>query len=339
MTPASLRTTEREELGRRLLTSSARASYDPLTEIDWDAPVDKDKYAMPPQRLSLYGTYLWDQLTEEQRKELRRQEVACIASTGIWFEAVLIQMLIRYAYDRDPTTSHIQYSYTEIGDECRHTVMFARMVSKHGATYYRPDPLAQFLGRVLKTFSNGPLTFAGALFVEELLDQGQREIMRDESLEPLSRAVCRIHVTEEARHMRYAREELIRIWPAQPAAVRAVSRIALAVVAALSADRLISPTAYARVGLDPKEAKRVARRNPHRRASTTWLARQAVETFTAAGRSKGPPSSSGAGQGYWRRRLPEAPAADTCGSRIERAAPLPSGAARSRVLTKLRARR
>lgn len=69
MTPASLRTTEREELGRRLLTSSARASYDPLTEIDWDAPVDKDKYAMPPQRLSLYGTYLWDQLTEEQRKE------------------------------------------------------------------------------------------------------------------------------------------------------------------------------------------------------------------------------------------------------------------------------
>ena len=288
MTTTSPRTADREEIGRRLLISSAKASHDPLTEIDWDAPVDEDKFAMPARRLSLYGTYLWDRLTEVQRKELSRQEVACIASTGIWFEAILMQMLIRYAYDRDPLTSHIQYAYTEIGDECRHTVMFARMVSKLGARYYRPDRLAQFLGRVLKAFSNQPLTFAGALFVEELLDQGQREITRDQSLEPLSRAVCRIHVTEEARHMRYAREELIRIWPAQPAAARAVSRIVLAVVAVLSADRLIKPAAYASVGLDPREARRVARRNPHRRASTAWLARGAVQTFTVAGLIKGP---------------------------------------------------
>jgi hypothetical protein len=288
VTNTSLRAAGREDLGRRLLASSAKASYDPLTEIDWDAPLDKDKYAMPPERLSLYGTYLWDQLSEDQRKELSRQEVACVASIGIWFEAILMQMLIRYAYDRDPTTSHIQYSYTEIGDECRHTVMFARMAGKLGATYYRPDPLAQFLGRVLKTFSNRPITFAGALFVEELLDQGQREILRDESLEPLSRAVCRIHVTEEARHMRYAREELIRIWPSQPAAARAVSRIVLALVAALSADRLINPAAYASVGLDPKEAKRVAHRSPHRRESVARLARGAVQTFTAAGLIQGP---------------------------------------------------
>ena len=288
MAMTSLRTTEREMLGQRLLISSAKASFDPLTAIDWDAPLDKDKYAMPPERISLYGTALWERLTDEQRKELSRQEVACIASTGIWFEAILMQMLVRYAYDRDPTTSHIQYSYTEIADECRHTIMFARMVIKLGARYYRPDRRAQFLGRVLKTFSNQPLTFAGALFVEELLDQGQREITRDESLEPLSRAVCRIHVTEEARHMRYAREELIRIWPAQPAAARAVSRIVLAVVAALSADRLIKPAAYASVGLDPREAKRAARRNPHRRASLAWLARGAVQTFAAAGLIQGP---------------------------------------------------
>jgi hypothetical protein len=112
--------------------------------------------------------------------------------------------------------------------------------------------------------------------------------MHDESLEPLMRAVCRIHVTEEARHMRYAREELVRIMPAQPWIVRAVSRIVLAAVAAVSADRLVNPAAYAQVGLDPKKAKRVARRNPYRRASAAWLARQAVATFKAAGLIEGP---------------------------------------------------
>jgi hypothetical protein len=288
VTATPRRTTDREDLGRRLLVSSAKASYDPLTEIDWDTPVDSDRYAMPAHRISLYGTDLWDQLTEQRRKELSRQEAASIADRGIWFEAILMQMLIRYAYHRDPTAQHIQYAYTEIADECRHTVMFARLIRKLGAQHDWLDPLAHICGWILKTFSTGPLTFAAALFVEELLDQGQREIMKDESLEPLMRAVCRIHVTEEARHMRYAREELIRIRPAQPWPTRAVSRIALAAIAALSADRLISPAAYARAGLDPKQAKRAARRNPYRRASAAWLARQAVATFQAAGLIEGP---------------------------------------------------
>ena len=113
----TLRPTDREDIARRLLRSSAKASYDPLTTIDWETPVDQDRYAIAPHRVSLYGTELWDQLTEAQRKELSRQEVASVACVGIWFETILMQMLIRHAYDRDPTSSHVQYSYTEIGDE------------------------------------------------------------------------------------------------------------------------------------------------------------------------------------------------------------------------------
>jgi hypothetical protein len=110
MTTRALRPTDREDIAQRLLRSSAKASYDPRCEIDWDRSVDPDRYAIPPHRVSLYGTPLWDQLTEAQRKELSRQEVASTAGVGIWFEAILMQMLIRHAYDRDPTTSHVQYS-------------------------------------------------------------------------------------------------------------------------------------------------------------------------------------------------------------------------------------
>ncbi len=283
MSTASLRVTDREDIAGRLLRSSAKASYDPLTTIDWETPVDPDRYAIPPHRVSLYGTELWDQLTEAQRKELSRQEVASVACVGIWFEAILMQMLIRHAYDLDPTTNHVQYSYTEIGDECRHSVMFARFVTRMGAPYYPLDRVGRFLGRFFKTTYNGPLTFSGALFVEELLDQMQREIMVDEDLEPLTRAVARLHVTEEARHMRYAREELIRDWPKRRALTRAYSRLALALVALHATERLIHPGCYAKVGLDPKQARKVAAANPHWRESKTWFARQAVETFTAAG--------------------------------------------------------
>jgi len=278
----------RELVAERLLRSSARLSYDPVTAIDWTAPVDPDRYAARPERLSLYGTPLWDRLTEAQRRELSRQEVASIATSGIWFEAILMQMLIRHAYDGDPAASHIQWAYTEIADECRHSVMFAKFIGKMAAAGFRPDPVAHALGKVFKSTSNGPLTFAGALFVEELLDQMQREAVTDETLDPLTRAVARIHVTEEARHMRYAREELRRVWARRGGVSRAYSRFVLAVVAYFATTRLIHPDCYARVGLDPRAARRAARNNPHWRASTAWFARKAVATFTEAGLIGGP---------------------------------------------------
>lgn len=62
-------------------------------------PADGDKYFAPPYRSSLYGTELWDRLTEAQRIEVTKHEVAGIASVGIWFETILMQMLVRHAYD------------------------------------------------------------------------------------------------------------------------------------------------------------------------------------------------------------------------------------------------
>jgi hypothetical protein len=281
-------TEHREKVAARLLRSSARLSYDPDSAIDWDSPVDTDRYAAAPERLSLYGTALWDSLTEERRRELSRHEVASIASAGIWFEAILIQMLIRRAYDRDPSSTAVQYTYTEIADECRHSVMFARFAGKLGGPGYRPDRLSRVLGKVLKATSDSTLTFAATLFVEELLDQMQREAIADERLEPLTRAVSRIHVTEEARHMRFAREELIAACAELGPAHRAVCRWALAVTAYLATTRLVDPQCYAAVGLDPRAAHAAARRNPYWRASTTRFARKAAATFRGTGLLGGP---------------------------------------------------
>jgi hypothetical protein len=92
---------------------------------------------MSAHRVSLYGTELWDQLTEEQRITLSIHEVCSVARVGLWFEIILMQMLLRYAYDRDPRTQHIQYALTEIADECRHSVMFAKMTERYGVPDYK----------------------------------------------------------------------------------------------------------------------------------------------------------------------------------------------------------
>ena len=102
---------DRESVRRtatRLLGSSSRNSYDPDLDIDWEAPVDLDMKFMPLERTSLYGTDLWERMSEEQRFELSRQELASVASTGLWFEIILIQMLARLAYHQDPQDPRTQ---------------------------------------------------------------------------------------------------------------------------------------------------------------------------------------------------------------------------------------
>ena len=59
----------REEFSDRLLKGSVKKSYEPVVDIDWNAPLDPDKFYLPPRVVSLYGTPLWDSMTRAQRIE------------------------------------------------------------------------------------------------------------------------------------------------------------------------------------------------------------------------------------------------------------------------------
>ncbi|MFY9807139.1 MAG: diiron oxygenase [Pseudonocardiaceae bacterium] len=286
---------DREETAQRLLRTSAKHSYDPAVEIDWDAPLAPDRYFVDPRRSSLYGTPLWDRMSESQRIELTKHEVASFYSIGIWFETILMQMLVRHIYDRPISSAHARYGWTEIADECRHSVMFSRMAEKFGAADYGPGWLVHQLGRLFKTTSNGTLTFAGTIYVEEILDALQREQMADESLQPAIQKVSRIHVIEEARHIRYAREETLRQWPRLGWLGRAYSRLILAVVVYCATTRLVDPKVYAAVGLDVKEAVAAAASNPHWRETKRFMAHKVITFFNEVGLIAGP------GKLLWRR--------------------------------------
>ena len=279
---------DREVTARRLLRTSAKHSYDPAVEIDWDAPLRPDRYFIAPHRSSLYGTSLWDRMSEEQRIALTKHELASLYCMGIWFETILMQMLIRHVYDRPHGSAHARYAWTEIADECRHSVMFSRAAEKFGGPNYGPGALVHHLGRLVKTTSNGTLTFAGAIYAEEILDTVQREQMADESLQPLVQKVSWIHVVEEARHIRYAREETLRQWPRLGLLGRAYSRLVLALVVYFSTTRLIDPKVYAAVGLDVDEAVAAAAANPHWRQTKQFAARKVIEFFTEVGLIAGP---------------------------------------------------
>jgi hypothetical protein len=289
------RVPDREDTAQRLLRTSAKHSYDPAVEIDWDVPLAPDRYFLAPHRSSLYGTPLWHRMSEEQRIELTKHEVASLYSMGIWFETILMQMLVRHVYDRPKGSAHARYAWTEIADECRHSMMFSRAAEKFGGPEYGPGWFVHQLGRFFKTTSNGTLTFGAAIYVEEILDALQREQMADESLQPVVQKVSRIHVIEEARHIRYAREETLRQWPRLGRLSRAYSRLILAVTVYCATTRLIDPKVYAAAGLDVDEAVAAAAANPHWRQTKQFAARKVIKFLSEVGLIAGP------GKLLWRR--------------------------------------
>jgi len=261
----------REATATRLLNSSARNSYDPDIDIDWDAPVPDDKMYMPAEHVSLYGTALWERMAPEQRVTLSKHELASIIGTGLWFEIILMQMLARHAFRLDPRDPDARYALTEIGDETRHVLMFGRSLEAFGCPAYRPPAVIDALARVYKALAWGPHLFAPVLVAEETLDRFQRAAMIDESVQPLTRMVNRIHVTEEARHVRFAREEVARVFPRLSPAAKAYHQLMTALVSAAVVSVFISKDVYAAAGLDPEEAVPVARKNPHRHQHVRWM--------------------------------------------------------------------
>lgn len=262
---------QRTRTALRLLGSSAKNSYDPLLDIDWDAPVTEGMAYMPLERVSLYGTDLWERMSEEQRIELSKHELASIAGTGLWFEIILVQMLARYVYHQDPQAPHTHYALTEIGDETRHIIMFAKAISRMGVPTYRPPAYIHHLARLYKATARGPSLFAPVLVAEEVTDRLQRSTMHDESINPLIRMVNRIHVVEEARHVRFAREEVARVMARSGPVTKLINNVVTALVSAFVVHSLINPAVYEAVGLDRKQAVRAARNNPHNAATRRWL--------------------------------------------------------------------
>jgi hypothetical protein len=286
MSTATLDTTEipeRERTAARLLRSAAKVSFDPQTEVDWAAPQPADVLYAPARCSSLYGTTLWDEMTIEERATLTKHEVASIASVGIWFEEILMQMLLRYAYDRDLTRKDVQWTLTEIADECRHSIMFATMIKAFDVRNYGVSRLTHELGRVFKSISNNVLTFAGTMYVEEILDGLQREAMDDESLQPIVRQVSRIHVIEEARHISYAREETLRAQANSGLLRRTYNRLVIGLIVHDATKSLIHPQAYVDAGLDPKIAAAAAAANPHWRATKVRVAEKVLAFFDECG--------------------------------------------------------
>jgi hypothetical protein len=204
-------------------------------------------------------------MTREQQIDLSRQELVNTLSAGIWFENMLNQSLLRTLMHEDPTSRSTHYKLTELGDETRHMIMFGKAIERIGAKPVRPQRLQRMVINAMPlVFQRGSMLWVAALLGEEIFDSLQRQMMDDPELQPMIQRLMRIHVTEEARHIQFARDGARKRVTEMPRLNKWFMANIHGVGGYFFRYLFTFPVPYARVGLDPQRARKTARASAHR---------------------------------------------------------------------------
>jgi hypothetical protein len=240
--------------------------FEAYRDIAWDAPemqldpMDVRWEASPEVGLGKTEWY-WE-LPEATRREIGLSSAARFMFVGSIFEAVLSRGLLLFANSREPGSPEYRYAYHEVIEESHHSLMFREFVQRAGAQVQAlPPNLAAGADNVVQFGRDFPeLLFMFALGGEDPIDYAQRRALKDTSnMHPLVERISRIHVTEEARHVSFARAYLRRNVPRLDAERRHTLMMATPAILGRMAGMMMRPseTFIEKYGIPP-EAVRVA---------------------------------------------------------------------------------
>ncbi|MDD9934319.1 MAG: diiron oxygenase [Myxococcales bacterium] len=209
-----------EQLIERLSAQSVRKHYDAYADIDWDAPHnairrDDPRFELPADE-GLGATEWYQSQPAAVRAELGLTGIVGSMKVGVVFENVLQRGMLEFAFKLPNRSPEFRYAYHEVIEEGQHSLMFQEFINRSGL-----DPRGvgtttewgtRFVVRLGRVFPE--LFFFFVLGGEEPIDFAQKQSLRSgKEHHPLLERIMKIHITEEARHLCFARNYLKRNVP------------------------------------------------------------------------------------------------------------------------------
>lgn len=267
---------ESDAIFETLLESAKRLSFDARSRVVYRLePGDGERHGMTPQWSPLFGTPVWEGMSESDRIRLTRSEVAQFLSVGIWLEMGLQVALLRASHSANPARADVKFLFNECADENMHSLMFVNAVESIGSHFYERDRMLDFFGWVFRHLVWGEVAYGIVLAGEEIFDVMQRDWMTSDDVAAPIRRAAYIHVVEESRHMAYARRKIRDRLIGRSRFRRFVITLTIALGTHLIAKSLIDRRVYEDLGLDWDVVKSNIDGSEHHR----MMFRRAAEPF------------------------------------------------------------
>jgi hypothetical protein len=233
----------------RLSHQSVVKHFDAYGDVPWDSPefqIDPTDSRWELSADDTLGATTWYQeLPPETRSRLGLDRTAEMMKIGLQFESVLKRGLLEFASGLPNRSPEFRYAYHEVIEEAQHSLMFQEFVNRSGAD---PSGLnridragARFVIGLGRRFP--PLFFIFVLGGEDPIDHVQRKALRSGiPIHPLLERIMRIHVTEEARHLSFARHYLKTQMPKLTRSQRIQLGVGAPLVLAVMAQMMLRPS-------------------------------------------------------------------------------------------------
>ena len=252
----------------RLSTLSVEQHFDAFADIDWDAASNAIDPTDPRWELPEYEPLAKTEWYRAQPAEVRARiglyRIAQMLHTGWQFENILQIGILIYVMRLPRQSERFRYLYHELIEEGQHSLMFHEFVR-------RADMLTRGMSWPMKLLARLPLMlaskylpmglFVAALAGEEPADYVQRQQVRLSHPHPLINQIIKIHVTEEARHISFARHYIRREVPRMGAVRRTVLEVSMPVLMVIGARIMLNDSRNLRREFDiPRNVIREAYR-------------------------------------------------------------------------------
>jgi hypothetical protein len=281
----------------RLNHQSVHRHFDAYADVDWDSP----ELALDPEdprwELSsddpLGQTSWYRQLPAPTRARIGCDLIASKMKIGLIFESILKRGLLEFASALPNGAPEFRYAYHEIIEEAQHSLMFQEFVNRSGLDAVGLSPMQRFGSRRVIRLGRGfpQLFFLFVLGGEDPIDYVQRrELRAGREIHPLLERIMRIHVTEEARHLSFARHYLKRTVPGLSPVRRTRLAVAAPLILGSMAQMMLrpSPQIVAKYRIPRQVIAEAYTRNPDHRAQTTASLAKVRALCTQLGLTRAP---------------------------------------------------
>ncbi len=249
----------REKL-RDLYDKAVRGQWISDEVLPWETNVDLEKPLAQQEMMPLFGSDIWNKMTEKERTKLNIEVFSWTISQSLHGEQgalLATAQLVPSVKDLDSKL----YAASQVVDEARHVDVYNRYVhTKIGFSYPVNPHLKTLLDMILKD-SRWDMKFLGMQIMVEGLALAAFGMIRNNTQEPLLKELTTYVIGDEARHVAFGILSLRDYYREQPESVKREREDFVYEAARLMRDRFLFQEVWEKSGLPAKKCMEIALNN------------------------------------------------------------------------------
>ena len=193
--------TVRQDL-RNLYEKAKREQWNATEQLAWNTSVDPEAELVPDFQIPVYGTHIWEKLTDGDIRKLRREALSWTLSQFMHGEQGAL-LATAQIVNATPLIESKFYAASQVMDEARHVEVYSRYLrEKLSGAYPINRHLRSLLDQIL-TDSRWDMKYLGMQIMVEGLAMAAFGYMHKMCNEPLLTDLTHYVMRDESRHVAF----------------------------------------------------------------------------------------------------------------------------------------